>query len=82
MKQTFPEVIETQRLVLRCYQAEDAFGILELVQQVLLWHLAETRERANRANPGKERCLGNSIGRVRLFHQHVVAKTGICEREH
>ena len=44
---------------------------LERWESVLLWHLAETRERVNRANPGKERCLGNSIGRVRLFHQHV-----------
>ena len=32
-KQDFPEILETERLVLRCYRTEDAKGLLKMVQQ-------------------------------------------------
>jgi ribosomal-protein-serine acetyltransferase len=74
VKQTFPDVIETQRLVLRCYQSGDALGILELVQQnrvrlvrefaqmASLQNLDETRllvaEKRERWSVGKSFCYG------------------------
>ena len=57
MKQTFPEVIETQRLVLRCYQGEDAFGILELVQQNRAQLVREFAQRASLVTLDEARLL-------------------------
>jgi len=57
VKQTFPEVIETQRLVLRCYQGEDAFGILELVQQNRAQLVREFAQRASLVTLDEARLL-------------------------
>jgi RimJ/RimL family protein N-acetyltransferase len=46
-KPSFPERIETQRLVLRCYRSADAAGILELVQQNREQLIREFRQMAD-----------------------------------
>jgi RimJ/RimL family protein N-acetyltransferase len=57
VKQTFPDVIETQRLVLRCYQSGDALGILELVQQNRLQLVREFAQMAGLQNLEEARLL-------------------------
>ncbi len=89
-KQGLPEAVETERLVLRWYRNEDGPGILELmntdraqlIREFEQLALGEKARSTDRANPGEEHCMGNSLGRIGLFHRQSVAKTRLRGREH